>query len=174
MKVVKWVIITLGILFVLIQVVRPAKTNPPIDQSKTLQATAQVPPAVAAILDRACYDCHSSRTTWPWYSNVAPISWFLVDHVNEGRQEMSFSEWATYPTQKQGRRLNGICKEVKSGDMPLSSYLILHPEAKLSDADRQTLCDWTSQEMKRLNISPADLAPRGGKPGGKPAGEEKE
>jgi hypothetical protein len=165
MKVVKWAAIILAILFVGSQFVRPAKTNPPIDEGKTLQATTQVPPAVARILDRACYDCHSSRTTWPWYTNIAPVSWFLVDHVNGGRKAMSFSEWATYPAQKIGRRLKGICKEVKSGDMPLSSYLILHPEAKLSEADKQVLCDWTSQEMARLNIPASDTG-RGGPPGG--------
>jgi cytochrome c551/c552 len=150
MKILKWVILTLAVLFVLIQVVRPDRTNPPVDPTHTIQSSLQIPPAVNAILERSCNDCHSNNTVWPWYSNVAPLSWWLVDHVNEGRSKLSFSEWKGMSARKAAHKLEEMCEQVEKGEMPLSSYLPLHPDAKLSDADKKTLCDWTKTEGARL------------------------
>jgi hypothetical protein len=80
---------------------------------------------------------------------VAPASWFLQHHVDEGRRELSFSEWATYPKRKRERKLHEMCEQVESGEMPLKSYLPLHPEARLSDEDRRALCEWTRAEEGR-------------------------
>jgi hypothetical protein len=156
MKVLKWTVIVVVIILVAIQLVRPSKTNPPVDESKSLQANAMVSTEVNAILDRSCNDCHSSKTQWPWYSNVAPISWYLVRHVNAGRRQLSFSEWGTYPPKKAARKLDEICEQVQTGEMPLSTYLPLHPAAKLSDADKQVLCNWASQERARLLAAQPD------------------
>ncbi|HVV84072.1 MAG TPA: heme-binding domain-containing protein [Kofleriaceae bacterium] len=137
-------------LFLVIQVFRPTRDNPPEDPARTLEAVLSPPPAVRSILDRACADCHSNRTRWPWYTNVAPMSWFVAHHVHDGRRAMSFSTWADLPVDRQARRLLAICREARSGDMPLSSYLIIHRDAKLSSADLKTLCDWTASEHDRL------------------------
>jgi hypothetical protein len=102
-----------------------------------------------AILRRSCNDCHSSETVWPWYSNVSPVSWFLKSHIDEGRRELSFSEWATYPKRKRERKLHEMCEQVEAGEMPLKSYLPLHPSARLSDEDKRRLCEWTRQEEER-------------------------
>ena len=80
-------------LLLTIQFIRPAKTNPPIVRERTLEAAVAVPPEVEAILARSCNDCHSNGTEWPWYSNVAPVSFFVINHVNEGRRHLNFSEW---------------------------------------------------------------------------------
>jgi hypothetical protein len=72
-------------------------------------------PQTAAVLDRACNDCHSNQTRWPWYTNVAPVSWFVINHVNEGRRKMNFSDWAQYSQDEQARLFKKICREVKSG-----------------------------------------------------------
>ena len=133
----------LAIAFLAIQFYRPARTNPRIDPKNTIEATMHVPPAVNAILERSCNDCHSNKTVWPWYSHVAPASWFLVDHVREGRDELSFSEWGTYSDRRKGRTFEEICGEVKNGAMPLKSYLLLHPDARLSAADVDALCTWS-------------------------------
>src|ERR1044071_9091520 len=109
-KILKWTAVVLAALFGALQFVRPARTNPPVDESRTIAAHLSVTPEVAAILDRSCNDCHSNVTRWPWYSNVAPVSWFVVDHVNVGRSEMNFSDWAQYPTRQQGGLLKEICK----------------------------------------------------------------
>lgn len=149
-KVLKWTAVVLAALFAAMQFVRPARTNPPVDESRVIGAHLSVTPEVAAILDRSCNDCHSNLTRWPWYSNFAPVSWFVIDHVNEGRSEMNFSDWAQYPTRQQGGLLKEICKEVKHGSMPLSSYLTMHGDARLSDADVKVLCDWASAESQRI------------------------
>ena len=149
-KVLKWSLLVVTCLFVIAQFYRPAKTNPVIDQSQALEAHMQVEPRVAAILDRSCADCHSNKTRWPWYSNVAPVSWFVIDHVNEGRSNLNFSAWGSYSPREKREALNDICRETKSGSMPLSSYTPLHPASKLSGDDVKTLCEWANTERGRL------------------------
>ena len=150
-KIVKWVVIVLVCLFVLIQLKRPARTNPPVDESQTIEAHTQMPPQVKDILDRSCRDCHSNKTEWPWYTNVAPLSWWITDHVNEGRRNLNLSEWGKLDKDRQDKKLRQICDEVEDGAMPLPSYLPMHPKAKLSEQDKKTLCDWTAAERERLS-----------------------
>src|SRR5689334_5153102 len=104
-RVIKWGGIGIIVVFVVMQVIRPAKTNPEIDESRTVQAHTNMTPEVSAILDRACYDCHSNRTVWPWYSQVAPVSWLLTRDVNLGRKELSFSDWARMDARRTARKL---------------------------------------------------------------------
>ena len=134
-------------LIVGIQLIRPARTNPAVNPSRTLEAVVLVPPKVEGILQRACYDCHSDQTQWPWYSNVAPISWFVIDHVDSGRRQVNFSEWlrrdTKSPAEYTRERFQAMCKQVQTGDMPLTSYLLLHRAAVLSQADIETICQWT-------------------------------
>jgi Haem-binding domain len=150
-KILKWTAIALAVVFAALQFIRPARTNPPVDESRTIQAHTRITPEVATILDRSCNDCHSNQTRWPWYSNVAPVSWFVVNHVNDGRREMNFSDWAQYSQDERERYLKKICLEVKQGAMPLPSYLRLHHEAKLSSDDIKALCDWASMESQRIS-----------------------
>jgi hypothetical protein len=110
-----------------------------------------VTPQVVAILDRSCNDCHSNKTRWPWYSNVAPVSWFVIDHVIEGRENMNYSEWGKYSQRDNDVLLRQMCREVRGGAMPLSSYTPLHPGSKLSVEDVKTLCDWTDAERARIS-----------------------
>ena len=152
-KIVKWLLISLVCLFILIQLKRPARTNPAVDESQTIEARAQMTPQVKDILDRSCRDCHSNKTEWPWYTNVAPISWWITDHVNEGRQNLNLSEWGKLDKDRQDKKLRQICDEVEGGAMPLSSYLPMHPKAKLSEQDKKTLCDWTATERQRLSLT---------------------
>jgi hypothetical protein len=152
-KIVKWLLISLVCLFILIQLKRPARTNPAVDESQTIEARTQMTPQVKDILDRACRDCHSNKTEWPWYTNVAPVSWWITDHVNEGRQNLNLSEWGKLDKDRQDKKLRQICDEVEGGGMPLSSYLPMHPKAKLSEQDKKTLCDWTAAERQRLSLA---------------------
>ncbi|HKR65171.1 MAG TPA: heme-binding domain-containing protein [Thermoanaerobaculia bacterium] len=140
----QWLLFLLSAMFVGIQFVRPPLLNPSIDPAKTLEATTNVPPDVRTILDRSCADCHSNKTVWPWYSKVAPVSWLLAKDVREGRRELNFSEFGTYKARRQLRKYKEICDQVKAGEMPMKIYLPLHPSAKLSDAERARLCEWTS------------------------------
>ena len=150
MKLLKWIGISVLVLFLGLQAFSPSKTNPPIDPGRTIQANSQMPPEVLAILERSCSDCHTSNTRWPWYSYIAPVSWLVADDVKEARRRLQLSEWSTYPPKKAAKKLEDMCEEVKDGEMPLKSYLLLHPEARLSDADKQLLCDWAEQERPRV------------------------
>ncbi|MGH7456687.1 MAG: heme-binding domain-containing protein [bacterium] len=149
-KILKLTALALAVLFVAIQFAGPEKTNPPVDAAKTIQANTQITPEVAAIIQRACGDCHSHQTQWPLYSYVEPVSWFLVDHVNDGRKHLNFSEWASYEPKRMRKKLQEMFEEVEKGAMPLKSYLLLHPDARLSQDDIQQLGAWAEAERRRL------------------------
>ena len=151
LKIAKWLVIIIAGLLLVLQFIRPARTNPPVDESQTIFTRMQMTPQVAAILNRCCVDCHSNKTVWPWYTNVAPLSWFIVNHVNTGRGMMNLSEWGRLDADKQSRKLRQICDQVEDGAMPLSSYTPMHPGSKLSSEDKKTLCDWTDAERERLS-----------------------
>jgi hypothetical protein len=149
-RVLRWVLVVVAGGFIVAQFFGPAKSNPAIDPSQTIESRLRVTPQVAAILDRSCNDCHSNKTRWPWYSNVAPVSWLVIKDVNEGRQNMNFSEWGQYTQSDVDGLLKRICREVKAGTMPLSSYTLIHRGSKLSAEDVKTLCDWTTAERARI------------------------
>jgi hypothetical protein len=149
LTVLKWLIVVAAVLFVGIQLIQPAKTNPIVDQSFAIENQTKLEPAVAVILDRSCFDCHSNRTTWPWYSNIAPVSWFVVNHVNGGRQDLNFSTWGKYDEGRRRDQLKQMCEEVKGGSMPIGSYTLLHANSRLTHDDVKVLCDWTERERRK-------------------------
>ncbi len=122
----------LGIVFfLLIQLVPYGKNhvNPPVIQEPNWDS-----PQTRALVVRACYDCHSNETVWPWYSNIAPISWLIQRDVEEGRQKLNFSEW-----NRPQEEADEVIETVREGEMPPRLYTILHPEARLSAAEREIL-----------------------------------
>ena len=149
-KVLKAVSVLLFLLFAGAQLVRPERVNPPVVAGQSLEERARVPPEVARVLKRSCMDCHSNRTDWPWYSNVAPISWFVIDHVNHGRRHLNFSRWGEYDQWEAIDLLSGICHTTKGGSMPLGSYTLIHRSARLAPRDWQTLCACAGEEQERL------------------------
>lgn len=150
LRVLKWLAVAAVCALVGLQFVRPARTNPAVDQYQTIHARLQVTPQVAAILDRSCQDCHSNTTRWPWYSNVAPVSWFVIDHVNHGRSHLNLSEWGSFDNRKASKKLEEMCEEVEIGAMPMPSYTNIHWSARLSPEDIKTLCGWTAAERARI------------------------
>lgn len=135
-KRVLWIAVAVLAVFGGIQFVPTTRTNPPV------QSDVAAPAAVKAILHQACYDCHSNETRWPWYSRVAPVSWLVTGHVNEGREDLNFSEWPVLDFEEQALAFKDIRKQVSGKKMPLRSYRILHPEARLTDAQRDTILQW--------------------------------
>jgi hypothetical protein len=109
-------------------------------------------PQVGKILDRSCQDCHSNRTAWPWYSHVAPVSWVISKHVNEGREVLDFSEWANQPPSEGERML--ICDAVSDGRMPLPGYTVIHRNAKLSKRDVELICKWAAAPSTPMTSMP--------------------
>ncbi len=153
MKYVKIAVVVLFVLFIVIQFYRPDFTNPPVVESENLLAGNQIPENVKSILVRSCGDCHTNETKYPWYSKISPASWFLADHINEGRRTLNFSNFHTYETRRKDKKLEEICEQIESKEMPLPSYLWVHWDAKLSEEEVKTLCDWANQEREKLKTA---------------------
>ena len=100
----------------------------------------------AKVLVRACGNCHSNHTDWPWYSHVAPVSWWIARHVREGRERLDFSEWATYSAWQRRDKLESICGLISTGRMPPRLYNSMHPEAKLTEKEKKAVCAWVEEE----------------------------
>ena len=149
----QWVAIVIAAIFVGLQFTTPRHTNPSIDATQTLAATTTVPPEVAAVFGRSCNDCHSNETNWRWYTYVAPVSWFTVDHVNDGRKELNVSEWGHYGKRMKDTRLKAICAQARAGTMPIASYTFVHRDTKLSPDEVTKICEWTDSERQQLTAT---------------------
>ncbi|HSC26257.1 MAG TPA: heme-binding domain-containing protein [Vicinamibacterales bacterium] len=143
------VVAALAFLIVGSQFVRPAKTNPASDPARALSAMHPMPAHVAAVIDHACRDCHSNGTRWPWYSNVAPVSWFVINHVNHGRSHFNYSDWSRYEPAEAARLLKEACRLARERAMPLRSYTWIHRSARLTPRDVDALCAWTGANPDR-------------------------
>ncbi len=139
-RILKYAGLAVLVLLILGQFAQPDRTSAPENPAATFEAVAKPRPPVAAIVKRACQDCHSYNTVWPWYSRIAPVSWMIADHIKEGRSHLNLSEWSIYSPEMSRLRLKEACAEVKKGDMPIWSYRLIHPEARLSTEDVDTLC----------------------------------
>jgi len=148
-KKLKWIFVALVAVFGLLQFANPARTNPPVVNN--LPGTNASPPVVA-LLHAACYDCHSSETKWPWYSHIAPMSWLIAQDVNEGRQHLNFSDWPQ-DTDRAAKKFDRINEVLDYRQMPPKKYTALHPEARLSEAQRQELLDWSAAQAERLHTA---------------------
>ena len=142
----KWMVIGLIAVLALIQFIQPSRTNPPVIASRSLEAHVQVPAQVQEILKRSCYDCHSSATVWPWYSHVAPVSWYVAHDVNTARGHINFQDWEAQVNPKEGKEHLGlICKLVRNGNMPPADYRLMHEGTELSPAEVSEVCAWSQQ-----------------------------
>lgn len=138
--------ILLGILIVVIaiQFFPIDKTNPPVRQEDDFIQLTDPPEQIAAILRNSCYDCHSNETVYPWYTSVAPISWWIREHIDHGREEMNFSTWGEYDAEKKDHKLEEAVEMVEESEMPLPSYLWVHRSADLDEQQRKELAEWFS------------------------------
>ena len=136
------IFIGLGIVFITLQFFRIDYTQPESINENDFISMTNPPESVASILRTSCYDCHSNQTTYPWYSQIAPVSWWVGDHIHEGREELNFSEWGTFSEKRKAKKLHEIEEEVEEGEMPLKSYLIMHSESQLSEEQREELETW--------------------------------
>lgn len=137
-KFLRWVLLGLGALFVGMQLVPVDRSNPPVETE------VPAPAEVRAVLRRACYDCHSNETVWPWYSQVAPVSWLVASDTRDGRKHLNFSTWNRYTPEQQVKKLKRSWTEIEKGEMPMWIYLPAHRDAVLSDADKALLRDWAT------------------------------
>ncbi len=136
----KQVLVVFVVVFAAAQFIRPELANPVTNENRTIQARIGPTSELAAVLDRACSACHSQRTVWPWYAQIAPLSWLIKYGVAEGRKAVNFSEWTAYSGERQRELLAASCADATAGKMPGSVWTILHPEARLSAHDIDTIC----------------------------------
>ncbi len=136
----KKIIIVLGII-VLAQFIRPSKNNGDMD-TYAINKEVVVSMEVQKILETSCYDCHSNKTVYPWYAEVAPVSWYIAHHVNEGKEHLNLSEWTAYNKFQKENIIRDLENTIKRNRMPLKSYLLKHPEATLLEEQKQLLIDW--------------------------------
>lgn len=129
----------IAIVLLAIQSLRIDKTNMPIDTTKDFISLNIPSSQVTNTLKIACYDCHSNQANYPWYTNIAPVSWWIKHHINEGREHLNFSEWGTYSIKRKNHKLEECIEMVEENEMPMASYTWMHKEAKLSDAQKLEL-----------------------------------
>jgi len=128
------------VVFAAAQLVRPERVNPAVDASRTIAADAGTASGLAAVLDRACGDCHSNTTVWSRYTQIAPVSWLIVHGVTQGRKAVNFSEWGRYSPDVRRQLLLQSCRDASAGTMPGRPYTLLRPDARLAGQDVETIC----------------------------------
>lgn len=140
---IKKLAIGLLILFIAAQFIQPSLNQGNSSGPHDITKAASVPGNVMQVLKRSCYDCHSDHSNYPWYDRISPISWWVADHINDGKRELNFTQFNQYTTKKQLHKMEEIRETVEKGEMPLESYLVMHGDAKLKANDKNLLVDWS-------------------------------
>lgn len=151
MKGIKKILLGLLVIVVLIQFVQPARNKSGQAMPNDISKTVAMPSNVQGILKKACYDCHSNNTEYPWYTHVQPLHWFMDNHIRSGKAELNFNEFGSYAPRRQQNKLRSIENSLKDGTMPLSSYTLIHRNAILTEAEKSLLMKWVQNSKDSLN-----------------------
>jgi len=138
------------------QFYRPEKNQAQGNHTAQFLTETNPPQEVKIVLEQTCYDCHSNNTEYPWYNNIAPVSYWLADHVKDGKKHLNFSDWKSYSVKKKDHKLEEVAEMVEDGEMPLSEYTWTHEEAKLTEEQRNDVIAWVKQTraLYQLNQQP--------------------
>lgn len=151
------ILIVVLVLFIILQFIRPPGNQMVGESSAAIQTRFPVPSEVHQILKRSCYDCHSNNTVYPWYSYVEPVGWFLSNDIQDGKRELNFDEFASYPASRQIRRFQAIRQQIEDGKMPLPTYTLIHTSSILSPEERDRVIQWTQAMVDTMKVRyPAD------------------
>lgn len=142
-----------AVLFAAASLIRPYDSTEAAVSRGPVLGSAEIDEGTRALLRRACFDCHSSETRWPWYSRIAPMSWAIAKDVHDARARMNLSDWRIYSQDRRLELLGGIANAARLGRMPPSRYELLHPEARLTAAERQQIDRWSRVERARLRAA---------------------
>lgn len=138
----KKVLIVIVLVLIGIQFITIDKNNPPVEMEKDFLNITSPPSDLGNIIKSACYDCHSNHTKYPWYSDVAPASWLIREHINNGRNHLNFSIWPDYKEAKRAHKIDECIDMIRSGEMPMKGYVMLHEEAEISHENKMQLIAW--------------------------------
>ena len=138
------------LVLVVIQFFHPPKNNDPSVTAADISNTYPLPGNVKDISVKACYDCHSNNTRYPWYNNIQPVAWWLNDHIKDGKRHLNFSEFGGYKLLKQAKKLHETAEESEEGEMPLSSYTFIHRDAVLNETEKKAVVEWADNLSKEV------------------------
>lgn len=147
----KKILLVLLVLLIIIQFIHPSRNISKGEQPNNISRAFNVPTEVRTVLDKACMDCHSNNTRYRWYFKIQPLDWWLTHHINEGKQELNFDEYANKPLRYQYHKMESTVDQIKKDEMPLNSYLWVHKDAVLTDSEKNVLISWAqgiTNEMK--------------------------
>lgn len=152
-KIALWIMLSLIIVLIAIQFVRPDRSNISEQVLKTdISNTFNIPDSVYSILKNACYDCHSNNTNYPWYSNIQPVGWLLAQDIKEGKSQINFSEFGSLSKRRQTSKLQGIANQIKDGKMPLLAYRLMHKKAQLTEEQKALLINWSQATKDSISL----------------------
>ena len=145
-------LVGLGLIAVLIvlQFFQPERNNAPIDPELDMLELLAPPEPVADLIRDACYDCHSNQTNYPWYNRISPVSLYLYKHIKKGKEDLNFSEYGLLDKADKIGEFADFCDAVDAGNMPLQSYMLIHKDARLTQEERETLCNWTEKQALKV------------------------
>lgn len=152
MSLTKKILLILLLILVGIQFFHPEKNQSLKAEPGDIFAHYPASDNVKQLVKTACYDCHSNNTTYPWYSNIQPVAWWLNDHIIEGKKELNFSEFAAYTSKKADHKLEEAVENIEKHEMPLESYTLIHHDADLTDAQRDTIISWMKTTRKLIVV----------------------
>lgn len=144
------ILLAIVLLLVIAQFIRPAKNLSAAPSPNDITALHPTPPEVKTILAKACYDCHSDNTRYPWYNHIQPVGWWLANHVNDGKRHLNFSQFGAYPPKRAANKLKETIELVEKHEMPLASYTLIHGDARLTDAERAALIAWAKDVARQI------------------------
>lgn len=145
MSVIKKIALLTTMVILGIQLIRPGYNKSSEVQLTDFAKVYRVPDNVQTILQNACYDCHSNSTNYPWYANIQPVGWIQASHIKDGKEQLNFSVFGSYPIRRQISKLKGIANQIKDDAMPISSYKMMHHNANLSKDDKALIVDWMNK-----------------------------
>lgn len=149
----KKILFTVAVVFIAIQFIQPAKNKSAQLLPTDITRVYHVPDTVQSILKTSCFDCHSNNTNYPWYFNIQPLAWFMANHIKDGKADLNFSDFGSYSQHHQRSKLKAIADQVNDGDMPLSSYTLLHKNAILSKEKKALIEDWATNTRDSLTLN---------------------
>jgi len=150
--IIKKILIGLSAAVLVIQFIHPDKNISNTVTADDFNNIYPIPDSVQIILKRACYDCHSDNTIYPWYNKIQPVAWWLDHHINEGKKELNFSEFGKRPLAKRAKKIRKIAKEIQKGDMPLDSYTWIHKDAILTETEKNMVINWANNLAQQIDI----------------------
>jgi len=147
----KKIVLTLLIVFIAMQFIQPAHNKSEQVVATDFTKVYLVPDSVQLILKKACYDCHSNNSSYPWYSNIQPVAWMMARHISNGKEKLNFSDFGSYTNRRQISKLKGIANQIKHDEMPIASYKLMHPNERLLQVEKKMIMDWMNATADSLS-----------------------